>query len=78
MPEGLFIFCLLIRAASGGGGAEVGEGPKSNTLKRMKVMTKREHLVPEKVLTFASLLYHRRPTVPSAGILLKIFEAEDE
>lgn len=48
MPEGLFIFCLLIRAASRGGGAEVGEGPQSDTPKRMKVMAKGNTLFQRK------------------------------
>lgn len=41
MLEGLFIFCLLIRAANRGGGGVTG-------------LTKRERRVPEEIATFTS------------------------
>lgn len=39
---------------------------------------KRDHLVPEEILPFASLPHLRHPIVPLAGILLEISEVEDE
>lgn len=55
MLEGLFIFCLLIRAVNRGGGAEAGEGGGGCRKGRITGLTKRECLVPFlEISTFSS------------------------
>lgn len=55
MLEGLFIFCLLIRAVNRGGGAEAGEGGGVGVGKgRITGLTKRERRVPEEISIFTS------------------------
>lgn len=73
MLEGLFIFCLLIRAVSRGGDAEAGEGAGSDTPGRMKGLTKGNTLFQRKYQLLP-------PTAPLAGMLcerLKKSEVED-